>query len=174
MGDWLAEYKEYVIAVGGFIQIVVGALVVRWLTVEIDLVKKTADDRYEPKRPQRTAEEDQHRIDSLSRRILSGPIIKEFADNTVNRAFEMPEFRKAVEETVEISLPIQKRIDARIEHKAIDENLKQDIRFEKFRNEVGAEIRHAVSGSQTAIFAKIDLLFDKIGELQSIQMGSNK
>jgi hypothetical protein len=174
MGEWLAEYKEYVIAVGGLIQLVVGAFVVRWLTVEIDLVKKTADERYEPKRAQRTAEEDQLRIDSLARRILSGPIIKEFSDNTVLAAYERPEFRRAVETTVDISLPIQNRIDARIEHKAIDENLKQDIRFEKFRNEVGAEIRHAVSGSQTAIFEKIDLLFDKIGELQSIQMQANK
>lgn len=66
------------------------------------------------------------------------------------------------------------RADARFAHRAIGEKMEQELRFEKFRNEVGSEIRHAVSGSQTAIFAKIDLLFDKIGELQSLQMQGKK
>ena len=169
MLKWLSDNAGLLGWAGG--ALTGAAAFVAWMVAAI---KREGDLRYERKRPTRTPEEQQLRIESLARQILSGPIIKEFADNTVLRAYERPEFRASVEDTFDTSMRFQARVDARIEHKAIDENLKQDIRFEKFRNEIGAEIRGAVAGSQTAIFNKIDILFEKLGELQSIQMNANK
>jgi uncharacterized protein YneF (UPF0154 family) len=58
------------------------------------------------------------------------------------------------------------RVDARITHKEVAVRLELDLRFERLRSEFGAEMRAAVEGSQTAVFKKIDLIFDKLDELQ--------
>lgn len=62
------------------------------------------------------------------------------------------------------------RTDARIAHKSIYEKLDQELRFEKFRNEIGAEIRATVAGSQTAIFKRFDDLLEQVGEIRRSQM----
>jgi len=105
MVDWLAKDPGLVWSAFGVI----------WLGATWAL-KKWADALYEPKRPIRTPEEQQHRNDSLARSILSGEVIKEFAENTKNSAYGSTGFRESVENIARTSVPFRDAVDERVKH----------------------------------------------------------
>lgn len=154
MGEWLAEYKEILIAVGGLIQLILWPLLVRWAKLEIKDFKSEAEKKFEPKRPERTPEEQQLRVDSLARQILSGKVIGEFATNTKFDAINGDAMWKRIEHVSCESMAIQDKMDRRAKHAVNNFDTELGARFSKIHD----EIRSRVSDSQAILISEIQKL----------------
>jgi len=116
MWEIIAEYKGEIAAVFAGLNTTILVFFKRWASTEFALLQAKADDRYEAKRPPMTVQEQMLYDDAMARRVLSTPCINEFAQSTVLSAYRDPRFQDKVEHIVENSVPIERKIDARVKH----------------------------------------------------------
>lgn len=154
MGNWFAEYKEVLLAIGGLLQLVLWPLLVRWAKLEIKSFRSEADEKFEPKHKPRTEIEQQLHVDSLGRQILSSKVLEEFATNTKSDAINGDHFWKRVEHITCESMTIQDKMDRRAKHAVNNFETEIGARFSKLHE----EMRTRVSDSQAILVSEIQKL----------------
>lgn len=144
VGEWIAQNPGETIGIASAVLSGAGWLLVRWL-----------GDRFEPKRPTLTPEQQRLAIEEKARAVLSTEQIGLFAEATVRKAYQSAEFFGNVENVVIASKAVQKFVDERCQHANTSHESAIRIIIAEATRSVGDQLQKSLTDSQALFMAEL-------------------
>ena len=144
IGEWITENPGETLGVLGTIASVAGWLLVKWL-----------GDKFEPKHPTLTVEEQRLATEAKARAVLSTEQIGLFAEATVRKAYQSAEFFENVEHVVIRSKAVDDFVRDRASHVFKSQESALRIVLADATKSVGEQLQKSLTDSQAMFMAEL-------------------
>lgn len=144
IGEWIARNPGETLGIGTAVVSGAGWLLVRWL-----------GDKFEPKRPTLTPEQQRLAIEEKARAVLSTEQIGRFAEATVQTAYQSADFWDNVEKVAIRSKAVQEFVDGRCKHAFTSHESAIRIIMADATKAVGDQLQKSLSDSQAMFMAEL-------------------
>ena len=144
IGEWIADNVGEAIGVAVTAATGAGWLLVRWL-----------GDKFEPKHPELTPEQQRLAIEEKARAVLSTEQIGRFAEATVQTAYQSADFWDNVEKVAIRSKAVQEFVDGRCKHVFTSHESAIHIIISDATKTVGDQLQKSLTDSQAMFMAEL-------------------